>query len=177
MTTYVVLLRGVNVGRAKRLAMADLRGLLVDLGGTGVRTVLNSGNAVLRAPGTDPPELATAVRAGIADRFGLDVACVVRTGAELRSAVAANPFPHVEDGSRLMVFFLSAAPAAGSDPVGVDPARIRLGDRVAYQWCPDGLLAAPDLGAALTSSGVTATARNWNTVSRLVGLVGVVDES
>jgi uncharacterized protein (DUF1697 family) len=173
--TYVVLLRGVNVGRAKRVAMADLRALLTELEGSGVRTLLNSGNAVLHVADTDPDALAAAVRDALARRLDLDVTCVVRTAPELRAVVAANPFPHVADGSRLMVHFLSTAPdpalLAAHDPVAVDPQRLRVGERVLYQWCPDGLLAAPDIGPAVARLGVTFTARNWNTVSKLAGIL------
>lgn len=170
-----MLLRGINVGRAKRIAMADLRALLADLGGTDVRTLLQSGNVVLSAP-AGPAELEAAVEEGIAERFGMDVRCLVRTAEELRAVASANPFPDVEDGSRLMALFLSAVPdgalLAAHDPVAVDPGRVRAGDRVLYQWCPDGLMAAPAVGTYVEKHlGVAVTARNWNTVTKLVALL------
>ena len=75
-----------------------------------------------------------------------------------------------------MAHFLSAAPhpdrLAAHDPRLLDPGRIELGDRVIYQWCPDGLLAAPPAGAlAERHLGVTVTARNWNTVTKLAELL------
>jgi uncharacterized protein (DUF1697 family) len=174
---YVVLLRGVNVGKAKRIAMADLRAMLTDLGYTAVRTVLNSGNAVVTGADSDPDEHAAAVHAAIADRIGIDVRCLVLTGERLRAIVEGHPFADIADnGSRMFAHIMSAAPdpalLAGHDPVALDPHRARLGDRVIYQWCPDGLLAAPPVAAfAEQHLGVSVTARNWNTITKLLDLV------
>lgn len=177
MTRYVVLLRGINVGKAKRIAMADLRAMLADLGYTDVRTVLNSGNAVATGADGDPDEHTEAVRAGIADRFGMDVRCLVLTGDRLRAIVDGHPFAGVADnGSRMFAHVMSAAPdpalLAAHDPIALDPKWARLGDRVIYQWCPDGLLEAPPVATyAEKHLGVTVTARNWNTMGKLVELL------
>ncbi len=177
MTRYVVLLRGINVGKAKRIAMADLRALLADLGFTEVKTVLQSGNAVVTGPDADPDEHAASVRAGIADRFGMDVRCLVLTGERLRGIVDGHPFADVADnGSRMFAHVLSAAPdpalLAGHDPVALDPEHTRLGDRVLYQWCPDGLLESPAVGTyAEKHLDVSVTARNWNTTTKLADLL------
>jgi uncharacterized protein (DUF1697 family) len=177
MPRYVALLRGINVGRAKRVAMADLRDLLAALGYSEVRTHLQSGNAVLTGPDAAPSEHAARIEAAIGERLGLDVRCVVVTADELRGVVAGHPFADVAtDGSRMMALFLSAVPDAGllaaHDPVALDPERARLGHRVIYQWCPDGVLAAPPVAAFVEKHlGVHVTARNWNTVTKLATLV------
>lgn len=177
MTRYVVLLRGINVGKAKRIAMADLRKLLADLGFTEVTTVLQSGNAVVTGPDAEPDEHAATVRAGIADRFGMDVRCLVLTGERLCGIVDGHPFAGIADnGSRMFAHVLSAAPdpalLAEHDPVALDPQHTRLGDRVLYQWCPDGLLEAPAVGTYTEKYlGVTVTARNWNTTVKLADLI------
>jgi uncharacterized protein (DUF1697 family) len=174
---YVALLRGINVGRAKRVAMADLRALLGDLGYTDVRTVLNSGNAVLTGEDAAPDEHAARIEAGIAERLGLDVRTVVLTGDELRAMVEGHPFTDVAtNGSRMMANILSARPdpalLAEHDPTALDPGNSRLGDRVIYQWCPEGLLAAPPVGGiAEKHLGVAVTARNWNTLTKLAELL------
>jgi N-succinyldiaminopimelate aminotransferase len=86
-----VLLRGINVGRAKRVAMAELRALLEDAGYTAVRTHLNSGNVVLTGEEADPSEHAARIEAAIRDRLGMDVRCAVLTADELRAiAEVAN---------------------------------------------------------------------------------------
>ena len=173
MTRYAVLLRGINVGRAKRIAMADLRELLAGLGGEDVRTHLNSGNAVLTARRTDPDRLAARVRQALLDQHGLDVGCLVRTAADVRGVVEGLPWPdRAEQGSKLLAHFLSDDPAprtlAEHDPRELDPDGIALGPRVMYQWCPDGVIAAPIPAAVLEKhAGLTITGRNWNTVLRL----------
>jgi uncharacterized protein (DUF1697 family) len=173
---YVVLLRGVNVGGNKKIAMADLRDLLVRLGYTDVRTHLNSGNAVFTSGATEPAALAGEIERGIRDTLSMSVRCVVRSGEELRAVVEGNPLRDIAtDGSRLAVLFLAEAPdpelLAAHDPRQLAPETIRLGDRVIYHWCPDDYLAAPDVSAfVLKHWKATVTARNWNTVAKLAEL-------
>lgn len=166
---FVVLLRGINVGRNKRIAMADLRALLTDLDHTDVRTVLNSGNAVSTADDAAPAEHAARIETEIETRLGMAVPTIVLTADALRVIAAGNPFEH-DDGSRMMVHVLGQAPDPDDphDPVAADPEHARLVDRVIYQWCPDGLLKAPAVGWP-GSTGVTT--RNWNTIMKLVSLL------
>lgn len=172
MNRYAALLRGINLASRNRLAMADLRLLLSDLGLTGVRTHLQSGNAVF---GSDAraQTLRDRIEDGIQQRFGLRVACLLRTREEWRAVVDGNPFiDTATEGSRLMALFLSEAPdltlLAEHDPVALDPERVRIGERVIYQWCPAGLMAAPAVGAFIEKHlKLTVTARNWNTVTKL----------
>jgi uncharacterized protein (DUF1697 family) len=174
---FAVLLRGINVGANKRVAMADLRQLLSGLGFTDVGTLLQSGNAVFDCRRTKPPVLARRIEGAIRDRFGLEVSCLVRSREEIRAVVDANPLGDVaNEGSKLLVVFLSETPdparLAEHDPVGLAPDRIRLGDRVIYQWCPDGILAAPAVGGfAEKYLSVTTTGRNWNTLTKLLALL------
>lgn len=174
MPRFAVLLRGINVGTAKRIAMADLRALLEELGFSDVRTHLNSGNATVAGPdGDHAPRIEDALR----ERFGFDVAVIVLTADQLHAIVEGHPFADVAtNGSRMMAHVLSAAPdpalLAAHDPVEADPGRAALGERVLYQWCPDGILAAPPVGGlAEKHLGVTVTARNWNTITKLDSLL------
>jgi uncharacterized protein (DUF1697 family) len=177
MPRYVVLLRGINVGKAKRVAMADLRALLGDLGFSDVKTVLNSGNAVVTGADAPTAEHAARIEGAIAERLGMDVRAVVLTGDELRAIIDGHPFTDVADnGSRMMAYvYLSPvdpARIAGREVVPDDPDRARLGTRAAYQWCPDGLMAAPDMSGYLDQMvGVGVTARNWNTIVKLADLL------
>lgn len=177
MPRYVALLRGINVGKAKRVAMADLRALLAALGYTDVRTVLNSGNAVVTGAEAPAAEHAARIEVAIAERFGMDVRTAVLTGDELRTIVEGHPFGHIADnGSRMMAYvYLSPVDPAlveGREVVPQDPDHARLGTRAAYQWCPDGLLAAPDVGGYVAQQlGVDVTARNWNTIAKLAALL------
>jgi uncharacterized protein (DUF1697 family) len=177
MPRYAVLLRGINVGKAKQVAMADLRALLEGLGYSDVKTHLRSGNAVLTGPDAGPVEQEKRIEAAIDKQLGMDVRCVVLAADELRAIVAAHPFPDkATNGSRMMAHVLGSRPdaekVAERDAVALDPENARMGDRVIYQWCPDGVLDAPPVGGfAEKNWKVTVTARNWNTMSKLVELL------
>jgi uncharacterized protein (DUF1697 family) len=173
---YAVLLRGINVGRAKRVAMADLRALLEDAGYTQVRTHLNSGNVVLTGEDADPVEHAERIEAAIRETLGLEVRCAVLTPGDLQAVIEGNPFAGVADnGSRMMahVYVRPVDPAlvAGHPPVPQDPERARVGDHAVYQWCPDGLMAAPDVAPYVKQLRIDVTARNWNTITKLAELI------
>jgi len=172
MTSYVALLRGINVGRAKRIAMADLRLLVVGLGYTRVRSLLNSGNVVFEADGGAAIEAARAIEEALVLKLGVAARVFVLAQDELAAIVAANPLLDVaDDHARLFVFLLGEsaqrerlAALAGQD---WGPEQLALGERAAYVWCPVGMLdsaAATALGKQL---GDGTTSRNWNTVTRL----------
>jgi uncharacterized protein (DUF1697 family) len=173
----VVLLRGINVGRNKRVAMADLRALMEDLGCTEVRTHLNSGNVILTSSARKGDTLARKIEKALHDQLGLSVCCLVRSRDEIHEVVDGHPMADLADnGSRMMVHFLSDEPGAtqlaAHDPTSIDPDRARMGPKVIYQWCPDGILEAPNIGGFVEKElGLTVTARNWNTVAKLAELL------
>jgi len=176
--TYVALLRGINVGKNKRIAMAELRELLTKLGYGDVKTLLQSGNAVFTASAAKPEALERRIKKAIADRFGFDVSVMVRTASELATVVEANPIPEaVSEPSKFLVAFLSAKPAAstirGIDPVAFLPEQFAVVGRELYLWCRNGINDSK-LFAVLNDKGlgVTSTARNWNTVTKLLALIG-----
>lgn len=176
MPKYVALLRGINVGGKAKVPMAELRAMLSRRGYTEVRTLLQSGNVVLAS--SDPADVvARGIEKGVEDAFGLDVSCLVRTRDQMRAVVDGNPLADVAtNGSKMMAFFLSARPdperLAEHDPRSLASDHIRVGDQVVYQWCPDGFLEAPALGPFLEKRlGLRATARNWNTVTKLTGML------
>ena len=174
MTRCALLVRGVNTG-GKKLVMAELRALLTGLGLTDVATVLNSGNAVFTTSST-PVELEPLLEAALAEQLGVRARCLVRTGTELRAVRDGHPFPGLAtNGSRMFAIFTSADPTpeqlAEHDPRLLDPGHVALGERVVYQWCPDGLLEAPDVSKPVMKGwGVAMTGRSWNTVEKLVSL-------
>jgi uncharacterized protein (DUF1697 family) len=164
---YAVLLRGINVGKAKRVAMADLRALLAEEGYTEIRTHLNSGNVILTGKSAPVARLEKAINTGT----GLDVRCVVLTAKELRAIVDRHPFADIAtNGSRMFAHVLGGEPdpAKLEDALKLDPDNARPGPRVIYQWCPDGLLEAPPITAKI---GVPVTGRNWNTITKLDELI------
>jgi uncharacterized protein (DUF1697 family) len=179
MTTWIALLRGVNVGGAKKLPMARLRALAESLGYERVRTYVQSGNVVLDGPARDGAD-AVAKRLGeaIEAEFGFDVAIVVRSREELAAIVAANPYPDAdEQPTALHVVLRSEA----IDPVGVAdvdqaafaPEAFTIAGRELYLWTPGGI-GRSKLAAKLTDRrlGGPATARNWRTVTRLLAMAG-----
>lgn len=174
--TLVILLRGINVGGHKRIRMAELRALLEGLGYEDVRTLLQSGNAVVRS-GERPAATQTAVHDAIQDQLGFDVDVVVRTGKELEAVVAADPFrERADDPKKYVVLFLTQKPdAAALKAVGEKdfaPEEFAANGRELYVWCPQGLQKSP-LNVALAHKRVApvATARNWNTVLKLRDMV------
>jgi uncharacterized protein (DUF1697 family) len=175
----VALLRGINVGRAKRVAMADLRALVADLGYGGVRTLLNSGNVVYTAPGVAPDEAAERIKEAIRSRLGITSRVIVLTGADIAAAVASNPLGEIADNpSRLFVAILrDPADRARLEPLaGRDWGRevLALGGRVAYLWCPDGSMGSQLPEAVARVLGDAVTTRNWATLTKLHALTGGV---
>ncbi len=173
---FVALLRGINVGRAKRVAMADLRALVEDLGGRDVRTLLNSGNVVFAASGASPDDLAARIAGALVTRLGVEARVTVLTGQELDVVVADNPLVGIAtDPSRLFVAFL-ANPADRSrlEPLSHPqwaPEALSIGVRVAYLWCPDGLLESRLPEAVGRVLGEAVTIRNWATTMKIHVLV------
>ncbi|CAM5707833.1 hypothetical protein SALBM135S_07744 [Streptomyces alboniger] len=174
--TYAALLRGINVGGHKKVPMAELRALLEGLGHSGVRTYLQSGNAVFAADGGDEESLAAGLRSAIEERFGFAVDVLVRDHAFLRAVADACPFPAAGlEPRQLHVTYFSApvdaARFAAIEQPAYAPEEFRLGDRVLYLYAPDGLgrsKLAEELSRPGVNKGIIATTRNWNTVTRLV---------
>ncbi len=174
---YAALLRGVNVGGNKKIAMADLRQLLGGLGFDDVSTLLQSGNAVLTAPKSDPVEVATRIEAALRADLGLTSRVVLWTHEQLAAVVAGNPFPSAEDepSKHLVQFLFAPLTAAEKDRIGTfdaaayDPEEFRIGDQVIYFRFPDGIgrsKLAVDFGKHVTAK-LVMTGRNWNTVRKL----------
>jgi uncharacterized protein (DUF1697 family) len=172
---HVALLRGINVGKAKRVAMAELRRLVADLGYGDVRTLLNSGNVVFTAPREARKAATAALVDALPIRLGVPAPVTVITAAELAEAVAQNPLSGLaETHSRMLVAFLANPGDRGLlEPLAARdwaPEAFALGRRVAYLWCPGGVLAcaaARALGEVLHDR---VTTRNWSTVIKLDAL-------
>jgi uncharacterized protein (DUF1697 family) len=178
-TRCVVLLRGVNVGKAKRVPMAAFRALLAELGFTSVRTLLNSGNAVVDAASEDVDAHADAIAEGLRERLGVDAPVVVKTADAWARVVEGSPVvPPPEEHARFLVAFGRSPADVGSlaalEPLVRAPDRLVVTDDAAYLHCPDGLLASPLAKAALGKAGRRVTTRNWATVLKVDVLLGEV---
>ena len=172
-TRYVILLRGINLGKARQVGMPRLKEVLTDRGHGAVRTHLRSGNVVLDSP-LGEQKLAADVRSAIEDEFGFEVPVVVRTGEEIAAVVAGDPFAtEATDPARYLVTFMAEAPPR--DKIDALP-KADVGDylvrgRELYLWLPDGIQNTPLASWRWDRLlGVPGTARNWNTVVKLAEL-------
>lgn len=180
MNSQIALLRGINVGKAKRIAMADLRALFEDLGFVDVKTLLNSGNVVFGISPESPKNVAQLIQTAIAERLAVAARVTVISAKELNAIVAGNPLLDVAvDHSRLVVSILNLmTDSARLKPLtGQDwrPERIAIGKRAAYLWCPHGILDS-DLAKAVSKAlGDSVTSRNWATILKLQALAEGTD--
>ena len=171
---YLVMPRGINVGGRNRVPMAELRSKLTGAGYCDVATVLQSGNVMVSTEEDDPDEVARAMQRLLSDEFDVDVACVVRTANQVRAVLELNPLQEVvTDPSRYLVTFLSQQPdpEAVEALVGEDhsPEVIAIEGTDAYVWTPEGVYGMTLSYAYLEKRfGVIATARNWNTLEKIV---------
>jgi uncharacterized protein (DUF1697 family) len=177
---FVALLRGVNVGKAKRVSMARLRLLLTNLGYKQVTTLLNSGNAVFRAPSAPSSKIAQAIASALADEFGFEVRVVVKSGEELRRIVNENSLVFTaDDHTRLLAVFAQASSAfaslAGAAALVAPAEQFVLGKHAAYFHCPNGILKSKAGDALLGKAGKMVTTRNWATVLKLQALAETIE--
>ena len=171
----IVLLRGINIGPRNRIAMPALRKALEAAGFDDIQTYVQSGNVVLSSK-TKPEQTARKVERLIAKEFGLEIAVVVRTRAEVARVVKRDPLGKVaKDPKRYQVSFLSkklgAAALKKLEEAAAPDERFAVSGREIFAWHPGGA-ARSKLWATLAGRGlgVTATSRNWTTVTKLLEL-------
>src|SRR5688572_15673702 len=172
MPRYVALFRGINVGKAKRIAMADLRTLLGKLGYTDVKTLLNSGNAVFTAKAAPNREIARAIRTAVHEKLGVDAHVVVKSSRDVAAIVKGNALEEITtDGSRLLVAMTDDAKALVAvkalSKLNWGAERLHVGKDAAYLWCANGILESKAAVALLKDLEGTGTTRNWATLSKL----------
>jgi uncharacterized protein (DUF1697 family) len=177
MTTHIALLRGINVGGHKQVAMADLRALVARSGFSDVQSLLQTGNLLFSSQGKSPAQLERMLRDTFAAKLDLECEVFVRTAAEWRQIVAHNPFPeHAKsDPARLMMICLKEAPGAASmkalQAAIVGREQVRANGRHAYAIYPDGMGTSKlSLAVIEKTLGTRGTARNWNTVLKVAAL-------
>jgi uncharacterized protein (DUF1697 family) len=177
-TTYIGLLRGINVGGNQMVPMADLRELLTKLGFSDVKTLLQSGNAVFRGPVKAPAALERQLETALGKRFAFTPDCHVRSAEEWHAIVKGNPFPaeaRKDPGHLLMTCFkepLDPAKVKAAQASITGPERLRADGRHLYMVFPDGIGNSKAMGPVDRSLGARGTARNWNTVLKLAALAG-----
>jgi uncharacterized protein (DUF1697 family) len=182
MASHIALLRGINVGGQKKVPMPALREVVASLGHTGVTTYIQSGNVLFSTADADTAKLASELEHAIADRFGFSSSVVVLTRDELAQVLASNPYGDEPEPRFVHVIFLNAEPppdlldrmAAAQSAAAAKGSRdsVTAVGRALFLHTPDGY-GTSELGKWLSnvkSKGLTVTARNWATASKLLAL-------
>lgn len=173
MPRFVALLRGVNVGKGNRVAMAEFVLLLRECGYTEVRTLLNSGNATFASKGRSASMHARTIAAALRDRLGLEVRVVVCSARTFDAIDAGNPLLPLpaEEHPRLLVALAQERGALERlsvlAPSVQAPERLAIGTHAAYLHCAGGILQSRAASALLGKAGREVTTRNWATVLKL----------
>lgn len=175
-TTYLALLRGINVGGKNKLPMRELAAIFAENGCANLRTFIQSGNVVFTASGDCVRHLADRVTQQIAARFGFRSPVLVRTADELRRIVAQNPFlRRGGNEAALHVAFLADKPdpprVAALDPQRSPGDSFELRGWEVYLYLPNGVARTKLTNAYLDATlATTSTLRNWRTVLSLLEL-------
>ncbi|HYK90650.1 MAG TPA: DUF1697 domain-containing protein [Acidobacteriota bacterium] len=178
MTAYVALLRGINVGGNKKVAMADLRSLGARLGFVDVKSLLNSGNLVFQGGGQPTARLESLLESETQQRLGLQTDFYVRTAPEWEQVIDANPFPAeaLSDPGHFVAMFLKR-PVGAKEVKALQAAItgrevVRGAGREIYLIFPDGIGRSRLTNAVIERRlGSHGTARNWNTILKLGALL------
>ena len=180
MAIWIALLRGINVGGNNPLPMKALRKELTDAGLVDVATYIQSGNVVFRSPARSASKLTELIRGTIETHHGFSPAVMALTSRELSTIIKNNPFPQAESAPKSVhVYMLGArAPQANLQAAAelcTATERIVADANVIYLHAPDGI-GRSKLASRLESTlGVTATGRNWNTVTKLDAMTAELD--
>jgi len=177
MNQQIALLRGINVGTAKRVSMKELQALVASLGYTNVRTLLNSGNVVFAVPPKKNGDAAHLIEDAMAKELGVRANVIGVAEQQLRAVIAGNPLAEIaNDPSRYLVGFVAdGGDLANLDPLleqGWAPEALAVANGAVYLWCAEGIRdskLAKTVGKVLKDS---VTLRNWATVLKLQGMLG-----
>ena len=175
MTTFVALLRGINVGGRHIVPMQEFRNLLTELGCLDVRTYIQSGNAVFRST-SDARELESEIRDSVEQHFGFAPRVLVLTADQFLDIIASNPFPDAVAEPRFLHVSFFAEPPGDPDLDTLEASkskseRFALTDSAFFLHAPDGIARSKLAERVEKCLGVATTGRNWNTVTRLADLV------
>lgn len=163
--------RGINVGKAKRIAMADLKQVLEALGASDVKTLLNSGNAAFTLSKKAGGNLGAKIEKAVLAATGVSARVTTLDQADLAAILEANPMRAAEaDASRFLIAFPRTAEAlrrltefAAED---WSPDEVAIGKRAAYLWCKRGILESKMLTVLTKRMGEDITTRNFATLSK-----------
>jgi uncharacterized protein (DUF1697 family) len=174
MNTYIALFRGINVGGKNILPMKDLVATLEGMGCKKVQTYIQSGNVVFQSKNKQTNKIAREIGSNIMESHGFEPKVLLLEKAELQDAIENNPFD-TDDGKALHFFFLDSST---KDPgleklmaVKSTSEEFKLHKSIFYLYAPDGVGRSKLAAKVEHSLGVPVTARNWNTVSKLLSMI------
>jgi uncharacterized protein (DUF1697 family) len=169
----LALIRGINnIGRSRRVSMADLRVVFESLGFQDVRTLLNSGNVIFSARSRSQADLLAAIEGALVTRLRLALPVILLSGEEVAKVVSDNPMSRVASHPSHLLIVVPRTPKdlrrlAPLSRRRWSPERLALGSRVAYLWCANGLAKSPLRIAVERALGPSGTARNMATFTRI----------
>ncbi len=183
MPVIISLLRGINVGGHKKIKMAQLRELYESLGLRSTRTILQSGNAVFVTKDQDLAAIGAKIKKGILDTFRIEEKVILRTAQEFRAIFQHRPFSEAELGqaSKLAIVYLAQLPAADAlanlKTYIPGPEVIRTHGKELFITYPDGMARSKLTNQFIERRlGIAATARNWNTSQKILGLLAEFED-
>lgn len=172
-TTYIALFRGINVGGKNILPMKGLVEILKELGLEKIRTYIQSGNAIFQTKKGHRNKIAEEISLIIRERYGFEPKIILLESADLQEAIGNNPFQTTE-GKTLHFFFLDSLPRTPDmerlASLKSNSEEFKLIKNIFYLYAPNGIGRSPLAAKIEQGLGVPATARNRNTVSKLLSM-------
>ncbi len=172
MKKFVALFRGINVGGRNKLPMRELAEILEELGLKSTKTYIQSGNVVFQSEAQNIEDISGRITNAIYDSHGFSTKVFILQLEALENAISSNPFPEAENMPKaLHLYFLSSEPKNPDietlEMLKLDSERYKIVDKVFYLYAPDGIGRSKLAARAEKALGVTVTARNWRTVSKI----------
>jgi uncharacterized protein (DUF1697 family) len=174
MPRYVALLRGINVGRAKAISMAQLASVFSGLAFMDVTTLLRSGNVMFGSDEAVPHDTPSRIEAAILAATGVQSSVLLLDAAEFSAILEASPLVDIAtDGSKSFITFVTSMPTSIElpDAASLAPEVLAMGPAAVYQWMPDGSLQTRVPRSFWKQFDAPVTTRNWNTVLKLRALL------
>ena len=173
MNTYIALFRGINVGGNNILPMKEVVRTLEGMGCEKVKTYAQSGNVVFKSNKRQSNTMAGEISSKILERHGFEPKVLLLEVSELQDAIEGNPFK-TEDGKALHLFLLNSYPESPDleklMAVKSKSEEFKLIKNIFYLYAPDGIGRSKLAALIEQNMGVPVTARNWNTISRLISM-------
>jgi uncharacterized protein (DUF1697 family) len=175
MTRWIALFRGINVGGNNILPMKALRTLLEEIGCKEVETYIQSGNVIFTHSLGNSASLSTRIGKAVFDGHGFEPKVLLLTFEEMSEIAKLNPFPEAEENPKsLHIYFLAEDPASAAtdkmNEIKSDTEAFSLIGRVFFMHAPDGIGRSKLAAKAEKLLGVSATGRNWRTVTKILEL-------